>query len=137
VDQEPELGGSAPGNYEPARRTLSPTITDVLKYETRRISRFVQLDHMDWMRSYHPQALAEEWSVLLRRATQGARILFRSASAQPDFLDPRQVAHPHRPDQQVRVRDVLRYDRPLARRLYALDRAHTYASFHVADLVVP
>ena len=37
---------------------------------------------MDWMSSYHPAALVEEWNAILGRARGGARILLRSALAE-------------------------------------------------------
>lgn len=100
------------------------------------ISRFVLLDHMDWMSWYHPEALAEEWTALLRRAAPGARVLFRSASEDPAFLERIPVAHPHG-GPPLRIGEALRFDRPLAERLHREDRVHTYASFHVADVAVP
>jgi S-adenosylmethionine-diacylglycerol 3-amino-3-carboxypropyl transferase len=113
------------------------TVTGFLEGGSEPISRFVLLDHMDWMSYYYPRALSDEWSALLRRASPGARVLFRSASEQPGFLDQLQVAHPNSDAARLRLTDVLRFDRPLAERLHQLDRVHTYASFHVADVAVP
>ncbi len=113
------------------------TVTAFLESGSEKISRFVLLDHMDWMSYYYPGALAEEWSALLRRASPNARVLFRSASVHPGFLDQLQVAHPHSDAARLRLTDALRFDRPLAERLHQLDRVHTYASFHVADVAVP
>jgi S-adenosylmethionine-diacylglycerol 3-amino-3-carboxypropyl transferase len=113
------------------------TVTRFLESGAEPISRFVLLDHMDWMSYYYPDALAEEWSALLRRASPGARVLFRSASEHPGFLDQLAVAHPHRPGQRLNLPDALRFDRGLADRLHQLDRVHTYASFHVAEVAVP
>jgi hypothetical protein len=62
------------------------TVTELLKASEEPISKFVLLDHMDWMSSYYPDALAEEWSYILRRATPDARIIFRSAHAAPAYL---------------------------------------------------
>ena len=63
------------------------TVTEFLHGCDERISRFVLLDHMDWMSSYHPAALIEEWNAIIDHATPGARILLRSAHANPAFLD--------------------------------------------------
>jgi S-adenosylmethionine-diacylglycerol 3-amino-3-carboxypropyl transferase len=112
------------------------TVTGFLEGGAEPISRFVLLDHMDWMSYYYPQALSDEWSALLRRASPGARVLFRSASEHPGFLDQLQVAHPRSDAAPLRLTDALRFDRPLAERLHQLDRVHTYASFHVADVAV-
>ncbi|MGA7983845.1 MAG: DUF3419 family protein, partial [Burkholderiales bacterium] len=59
----------------------SCTVTDFLQRSEERISRFVLLDHMDWMSAYRPEALVEEWNAILARATPDARIIFRSAHA--------------------------------------------------------
>lgn len=63
------------------------TVTELLQRTCERISKFVLLDHMDWMSSYYPAALAKEWTAILARATPDARIIFRSAHATPRYLD--------------------------------------------------
>lgn len=107
------------------------TVTEFLHRTEEKISRFVLLDHMDWMSSYHPQALAEEWNAILDRATGGARVIFRSAHARPAYLAGITVGHGRdsRP-----VTDSLRFHHDLAARLQAEDRVHTYAGFHIADV---
>ncbi len=110
-------------------RTHTGTVTEFLHETKRPISRFVLLDHMDWMSSYHPAALVEEWNAILGRARAGARILLRSAHADPAFLNWVRVGHERR-----RLEDALRIDRDLAARLHADDRVHTYAGFMVADV---
>jgi S-adenosylmethionine-diacylglycerol 3-amino-3-carboxypropyl transferase len=110
-------------------KTHTCTVTEFL-HETRRpVSRFVLLDHMDWMSSYHPSALVEEWNAILGRARAGARILLRSAHADPAFLNWVRVGHERR-----RLDDALHIDRGLAARLHRDDRVHTYAGFMIADV---
>jgi S-adenosylmethionine-diacylglycerol 3-amino-3-carboxypropyl transferase len=109
----------------------SKTVTEFLCEARRPISRFVLLDHMDWMSSYHPDALVEEWDAILRRARPGARILLRSAHEDPAFLRWVRVGHWRRP-----LDEVLRFDVELAARLHADDRVHTYAGFKIADVPV-
>ena len=105
------------------------TVTQFLHSTDERISKFVLLDHMDWMSSYQPAALAEEWEAILDRATPDARIIFRSAHAAPRYLD-RLVIGPG-----ARRLDELLVFRPeLAAALQPLDRVHTYAGFHIADV---
>ena len=107
------------------------TVTRFLQTTDERISKFVLLDHMDWMSSYRPQALAEEWEAILARAAAGGRAIFRSAHAEPAYL------------QAIRIRDGngmvplvqrIRFHPELAGRLQKHDRVHTYAGFHIADL---
>lgn len=104
------------------------TVTGFLKATEEPISRYVLLDHMDWMGSYHPAALREEWESILDRATPGARILLRSAQARPAWLDALRVGAHDRP-----LRDVLRFRDEMAHALQAGDRVHTYAGFVIAD----
>lgn len=105
------------------------TVTDFLKATEKPISKFVLLDHMDWMSCYFPVALAEEWSWILRRATLDARIIFRSAHAAPAYLEQLELRAGRK-----RLSDHLTFRRDLAAGLQRRDRVHTYAGFHVADV---
>jgi S-adenosylmethionine-diacylglycerol 3-amino-3-carboxypropyl transferase len=107
------------------------TVTGLLARDERQVSRFVLLDHMDWMSWYRPDDLADEWRQILRRAAPGARVLFRSSSPEPHWLGQVRV---EAPGGAVPITDRLRFDRPLARELHARDRVHTYASFHIAHI---
>ncbi len=107
------------------------TITDFLKRGDEPISKFVLLDHMDWMGAYLPQALVEEWSALLGRAAPGARIIFRSAHARPAYLD---WITPEVDGARLHLREALTFHDARARELSRLDRVHTYAGFHIADV---
>jgi S-adenosylmethionine-diacylglycerol 3-amino-3-carboxypropyl transferase len=86
---------------------------------------------MDWMSSYHPEALAEEWDAILDRAAPGARVLFRSARAAPAYLEQVNVLHQ---GQLRRLTELVRFYPEWARELSQRDRVHTYAGFHIADL---
>jgi S-adenosylmethionine-diacylglycerol 3-amino-3-carboxypropyl transferase len=108
------------------------TVTDFLKGHDLGISRFVLLDHMDWMGYYFPQALAEEWEQILERSTDQARVLFRSGSHQPDFLNQFNVTNPD--GSQGPLTDRLTFHPEWASKLHEHDRVHTYASFHIADI---
>ena len=103
------------------------TITEFLRSSRKPISRFVLLDHMDWMSSYQPAALQEEWEAILSRASTGARIIFRSAHKRPAYLDT--IRAGTRP-----LRDALAFQDGLAWALHPMDRVHTYAGFHIADV---
>jgi S-adenosylmethionine-diacylglycerol 3-amino-3-carboxypropyl transferase len=105
------------------------TVTAFLQQADERISKFVLLDHMDWMSSYYPEALAEEWTAILARATARARVIFRSAHAAPAYLDTIEVGA-----RRERLRERLVFHPKLTRDLQRRDRVHTYAGFHVADL---
>lgn len=105
------------------------TVTDFLRGSGERFSRFVLLDHLDWMSASHPAALVEEWNAILARATPGARIIFRSAHARPRYLDWVTVGGARR-----RLREAVAFRDALARELAREDRVHTYAGFHIADV---
>lgn len=106
------------------------TVTEFLHATPEPISKFVLLDHMDWMSSYHPQALAEEWEAIFDRAAPGARAIFRSAHHQPTYLDHLWV---NGRDGIQPVKETLRFHPEWARDLTRHDRVHTYAGFHIAD----
>lgn len=109
------------------------SVTGYLKQQQgRKISRFVLLDHMDWMSSYRPVALAEEWQAIFACATDDARIIFRSAHKQPAYLNDLMI-----PTEQgdYRLTERLRFHPQLAESLQRFDRVHTYAGFHIADVL--
>jgi len=106
-------------------------LTGFLRAHPTPITRFVLLDHMDWLSNQDPRLLQAEWQAILDRAGRGARMLWRSAGFRVDYVDPVEVQYRGRP---ARVGDVLRYDEPTARAAHARDRVHTYGSFYIADL---
>jgi len=107
------------------------TVTGFLRSCRETVTKFVLLDHMDWLGSQNARALAEEWELIFARAAPSARIIFRSAHARPWFIDRLDVAvdGTRRP-----LREWLRFDETLARRLHLRDRVHTYAGFHIAEV---
>lgn len=105
------------------------TVSAFLATAEEPISKYVLLDHMDWMSAYHPRALAEEWSLILRRARPDARIIFRSAHAAPRWLQTLELGA-----DDGRLVDRVRFHPELAAALQPLDRVHTYAGFHIADV---
>jgi S-adenosylmethionine-diacylglycerol 3-amino-3-carboxypropyl transferase len=107
------------------------TVTEFLRQSPHPISRFVLLDHMDWMSSLYPVALAEEWRAIVERAAPGSRVIFRSAHAAPAYLKTLRVPLD---DGERPLFNLLRFYPELARDLTQQDRVHTYAGFHIADL---
>ena len=110
-------------------RTQSCTVTEFLQQGGEPITRFVLLDHMDWMSSYYPAALVEEWNAILERAAPDARLLIRSAHANPPFLDWLRVGA-----RQVRLDALFDFQHAQAAQLQGQDRVHTYPGFIIADL---
>ena len=95
------------------------------------ISRFVLLDHMDWLSEHLFPLLELEWQAILNRAAPDTRILWRSGGLRTEFIDRVQVV---RQEQPVSLTELLTYNTELAAELHQLDRVHTYGSFYIADL---
>jgi S-adenosylmethionine-diacylglycerol 3-amino-3-carboxypropyl transferase len=127
-----------PENFKKLRDGLADRVeihTDsvegFLTKDPRPISRFVLLDHMDWLSTQRLPLLAQEWQWIVRRAVPGTRILWRSAGLRTEFVDRTKIDIDGRPHE---VGELLTYDRPLAEQLHPQCRVHTYGSFHIADL---
>jgi S-adenosylmethionine-diacylglycerol 3-amino-3-carboxypropyl transferase len=128
-----------PGNFAMLQDGLwervsvnTDTVQDFLEKHPGKISRFVLLDHMDWMSTHKIGALRAEWEAILDKAAPGARAIWRSGGMRVDYIDPLEV----------RLRgacqplgSLLKYDHALTARLHPQDRVHTYGSFYVADLL--
>lgn len=94
-------------------------------------TKYILLDHMDWLCGRQRNELQGEWQAIVDRAAGGARIIWRSGSPTSAFVDCVEVTIDGRV---VRLGDVLHYHRRRAAKLHEDDRCHTYASFHIADL---
>lgn len=111
--------------------THTASVTQFLNEQKQPISRFVLLDHMDWLSTSSQNLLAEEWQAVVDHAAADARIIWRSGGLQTDFVDRVRV---RRNGQECEVSELLHYQRGLAERLHAYDRVHTYGSFHIAHM---
>ncbi len=111
--------------------THTTTVTNFLRDGDAPITRFVLLDHMDWMASHDPRGIDEEWDAILARAAPGARILLRSAQRQPAWLDAVRAG-----PRAEGLRTQLHFRDALADALQPRDRVHTYAGFVIADAPV-
>ena len=97
------------------------SLSGFLQAQQQRYSHYVLLDHQDWMAAHAPEALSEEWRLILQSSTEGARILMRSAGLDMDFL----------PDF---VRERLEADQSGAAHWHQRDRVGTYGSVLSAGL---
>lgn len=111
--------------------THTTSILDFLRETPHQISRFILLDHMDWLYEKHQDILGEQWQEITRKASPGARVIWRSAALNVDFVDPLIVQHDGK---DVELGTLLRYDQELANSLHTQDRVHTYGSFYIAQL---
>ncbi len=109
----------------------SATVEQFLRDCQTPISRYVLLDHMDWLSTHDFAALEAEWQMIFDRAAPGARAIWRSGGLKTDFVDRVKV---RRGGEERQVSDLVTYHRDLAASLHEMCRVHTYASFHIADL---
>jgi S-adenosylmethionine-diacylglycerol 3-amino-3-carboxypropyl transferase len=107
------------------------SVADFLEAHEGKVSRYVLLDHMDWLYDRGGDLLAQEWQLIVDRASPRARVIWRSAALAVDFVDPLAISLDGAP---ARVGEVLRYEHDLAARLHRDDRVHTYGSFYVVEL---
>ncbi len=126
-----------PENFERLRNGLvdrisvhTSSIATFLRRHEVKISRYILLDHMDWLSAADHPALRQEWQQIVRRSAPKTRLLWRSAGLKSDFVDRVPVQYGGR---KVEVGSLLSYQRGLAEELHQVDRVHTYGSFHIAD----
>ena len=96
-----------------------------------RVSRFVLLDHMDWLSNRFYHLLESEWEAILNQATDDARFIWRSGGLQTDFVNRACIQFDGRSRE---VGELLRFNRSLADDLHSRDRVHTYGSFFIANM---
>ena len=127
-----------PGNFQRLKGGLvdrihitTDSVRGLLEKQEVPVSRFVLLDHMDWMADHCFDALAAEWQAIVRRAAPGARVIWRSGGLETRFLDRVRVTTQGAPRE---LPELLRFHRLWADTLHARDRVHTYGSFAIADL---
>ncbi len=111
--------------------THTDSVQGFLEKHTGTISRFVLLDHMDWLSDRFFPLLEAEWQAILRRATPDARFLWRSGGLRTDFVEQVRV---NQNGKSTALNQLLTYNTDLAKELHAKDRVHTYASFYIASL---
>jgi S-adenosylmethionine-diacylglycerol 3-amino-3-carboxypropyl transferase len=113
--------------------THTASVLHFLRHQEHHITRFVLLDHMDWLvRDKTKRILAEEWQTIVDKAAPTARVIWRSAGLSGEFVNPIKV-HVH--GQKRSLGELLKYHRDLAGELHGKDRVHTYGSFCIADVV--
>ncbi len=111
--------------------THTNSVQGFLDSHSQSISRFILLDHMDWLSDHFFPLLESEWQAILNRAAPNARIIWRSGGLKTDFIDQVQVQHN---GGLTPIRSLLKYNTDLAEQLHKQDRVHTYGSFYIADL---
>ena len=107
------------------------SVQGFLEQHEGEISRFVLLDHMDWLSDKFFPLLELEWQAIVDRAAAGSRAIWRSGGLRTDFIDRVEVS---RDGQLCALPELLTYHQELADELHAQDRVHTYGRFYIADL---
>lgn len=112
--------------------THTNSVLGFLNAGSQPVSRFVLLDHMDWLtRDPQLKILTQEWQAIVDHAAPHARVLWRSAALKGDFIN---VVKVQVNGQTRSLGELLHYQPDLASELHAKDRVHTYGSFCIADL---
>jgi len=114
-------------------RVYTGSVEQFLAAHDQPITRFVLLDHMDWLCDKLQACLASEWQAIVDRAAPHARVIWRSGGVSTDFVDRIKVRTVGGPRS---VGEIVGYQPEMAARLHCRCRVHTYASFHIADLAV-
>ncbi len=99
------------------------SVEQFLKNHGGPISRFVLLDHMDWLTGSRSKELASEWQAILERSTADCRILWRSLGLRTDFVDDVKVLHG---GISARLGDLLVYDTETAEQIRTQERVTAY-----------
>ena len=111
--------------------TNTDSVQGFLEKHEGTISRFILLDHMDWLSDQFFPLLESEWQAIIDRAAPGARLIWRSGGLRTDFIEQIQI---NKDGQIQNVSPLLSYNKGLAEELHEKDRVHTYGSFYIADL---
>lgn len=111
--------------------THTTTILDYLESTDQTYSRYVLLDHMDWLAEHHADILRRQWQAIVDHGDDGARLLWRSAALEVEFVNPIEV---QLNGQSHHLGELLSYNQELADELHAKDRVNTYGSFAIATL---
>lgn len=104
-----------------------------------KISRFVLLDHMDWLSDKLFDSLVAEWRAVVESATADARVIWRSGGLDATSFLKRIVLKGLTVNGVARdyaFCDLVRLRTDEARELHKRCRVHTYGSFYIADLLL-
>ncbi|MEM7785227.1 MAG: BtaA family protein [Planctomycetota bacterium] len=111
--------------------THTQSVQSFLEQFDGQISRYILLDHMDWLSDQFFTLLESEWQAVIDRAAPHARLIWRSGGLRTDFIDEVKIT---RDGQLQPVSPMLNYNPELSSELHEKDRVHTYGSFYIAEL---
>ncbi|MFZ4543688.1 MAG: DUF3419 family protein [Saprospiraceae bacterium] len=99
-------------------KTYNATLSSFLQDHPGWYSHFVLLDHQDWLAHHYPDALEEEWKLILNNSRKGTKILLRSASEEVNFF----------PDF---IKESVVFEKEKTSEMHKKDRVGTYASVYL------
>jgi len=111
--------------------THTDSVQGFLEKHDGQISKYILLDHMDWLSDHFFPLLESEWQAIVDRAAPNTRLIWRSGGLETDFIDKVEVT---RDGKQQKITSMLTYNSQLSDELHEKDRVHTYGSFYIADL---
>lgn len=111
--------------------THTDSVQGFLEKHDGKISKFILLDHMDWLSDHFFPLLESEWQAIIDKAADNTRLIWRSGGLRTDFIDDVEVTIDGKLQ---KIAPRLSYNKPLAEELHVVDRVHTYGSFYIADL---
>ena len=111
--------------------THTDSVQGFLEKQDGKISKFILLDHMDWLSDHFFPLLESEWQAIIDNAADNPRLIWRSGGLKTDFIDQVEVTIDGKLQ---KIAPHLSYNKPLAEELHVVDRVHTYGSFYIADL---
>ncbi len=127
-----------PDNFQKLKNGLvdrihihTDSVQGFLEQHDQTATRFVLLDHMDWLADRYFPLLEAEWQAIVDNAAPGARAIWRSGGLRTDFIERVGVK---RNGAKIALPELLTYHRELADELHVQDRVHTYGSFYIADI---
>jgi S-adenosylmethionine-diacylglycerol 3-amino-3-carboxypropyl transferase len=109
-------------SLSPRIRTHTCGISEFLRQNPGAYTHYVLLDHQDWLAWHDPEALREEWELILANSRPGTKILMRSAGLELDFVPADILAR-------------LRFFPEITGPLHQLDRVGTYGSLSFAEVL--
>jgi len=128
---KPENFAKLKGGLVDRISTHTDSVQGFLEKHDGQISRYILLDHMDWLSDQFFPLLESEWQAIVDRAAPGARIIWRSGGLRTDFIDEVKI---NRNGEIQKISPMLSYNKELAETLHEKDRVHTYGSFYIAEL---
>ena len=95
--------------------THTNSVEGFLKQHDGKISRFILLDHMDWLSTNFFPLLESEWQAIHDTAAPNTRLIWRSGGLRTDFID---EVHIMRDGQPTKIAPLLEYHPELSDELH-------------------